>query len=190
MPAPEQEALDRLTGRTDIAGSYSYHPVRKHAVTAAGGNSYGYDANGNMTSRNGATIAWTSYNLPSSLSAAGYTASFNYAPDRSRWRQVATYSGGTETTIYVAGLVEKLTTAARVHWKHRIAVPAGEVQVVRRSDGTNEVLYITTDHLGSTDTVTDVSGNPIIPTRGNRKIPTHHCEGDSDGSGRSTADRT
>ena len=161
MPAPEQEALDRLTGRTDIAGSYSYHPVRKHAVTAAGGNSYGYDANGNMTSRNGATIAWTSYNLPSSLSAAGYTASFNYAPDRSRWRQVATYSGGTETTIYVAGLVEKLTTAARVHWKHRIAVPAGEVQVVRRSDGTNEVLYITTDHLGSTDTVTDASATVL-----------------------------
>ena len=161
MPAPEQEALDRLTGRTDIAGSYSYHPVRKHAVTAAGGNSYGYDANGNMTSRNGATIAWTSYNLPSSLSAAGYTASFNYAPDRSRWRQVATYSGGTETTIYVVGLVEKLTTSTRVHWKHRIAVPAGEVQVVRRSDGTNEVLYITTDHLGSTDTVTDASASVL-----------------------------
>ena len=155
------DAIGNVTSRTDIAGSYSYDPLRKHAVTAAGGNSYGYDANGNMTSRNGATIAWTSYNLPSSLSASGYTASFNYAPDRSRWRQVATYSGGTETTIYVAGLVEKLTTAARVHWKHRIAVPAGEVQVVRRSDGSNEVLYITTDHLGSTDTVTDASASVL-----------------------------
>ena len=35
-----------------------------------------------------------------------------------------------------------------------------------------------------------VSGNPIIPTCGNRKIPTHHCEGDSDGSGKPTDDRT
>lgn len=33
-----------------------------------------------------------------------------------------------------------------------------------------------------------VSGNPIIPTRGNRKIPTHHGEGASDGSGRPTDD--
>ena len=161
MPWPEQEALDRLTSRTDLAGTFTYDPVRKHAVTSAGGVSYGYDANGNMSTRNGATIAWTSYNLPASLSASGYTASFNYAPDRSRWRQIATYTGATETTIYVAGLVEKLTTSARVHWKHRIAVPAGEVQVIRRSDGTNDVFYITTDHLGSTDTVTDASATVL-----------------------------
>ena len=130
-------------------------------MTAAGGNSYAYDANGNMSTRNGAAITWTSYNLPATLSASGYTASFNYAPDRSRWRQIATYSGSTETTIYVAGLVEKLTTSVRVHWKHRIAVPSGEVQVVRRSDGTNDVFYITTDHLGSTDTVTDAAANVL-----------------------------
>lgn len=135
--------------------------MRKHAVAAAGGNSYAYDANGNMSTRNGAAITWTSYNLPATLSASGYTASFNYAPDRSRWRQIATYTGSTETTIYVAGLVEKLTTSVRVHWKHRIAVPSGEVQVVRRSDGTNDVFYITTDHLGSTDTVTDAAANVL-----------------------------
>jgi len=114
-----------------------------------------------MSTRNGAAITWTSYNLPAALSASGYTASFNYAPDRSRWRQIATYTGSTDTTIYVAGLVEKLTTSVRVHWKHRIAVPSGEVQVVRRSDGTNDVFYITTDHLGSTDTVTDAAANVL-----------------------------
>ena len=155
------DAIGNVTSRTDIAGTFTYDPVRKHAVTSAGGVSYGYDANGNMSTRNGATIAWTSYNLPASLSASGYSASFNYAPDRSRWRQIATYTGATETTIYVAGLVEKLTTSTRVHWKHRIAVPSGEVQVVRRSDGTNDVFYITTDHLGSTDTVTDASATVL-----------------------------
>ena len=65
------DAIGNVTSRSDIAGSYNYDPVRKHAVTAAGGNSYAYDANGNMSTRIGATIAWTSYNLPSSLSASG-----------------------------------------------------------------------------------------------------------------------
>ena len=112
--------------------------------------------------RNGSTITWTSDNLPASLSASGYTASFNYAPDRSRWRQISTYSGGTETTIYVGGLVEKLTTSTRVHWKHRIPTPSGEVQVIRRSDGTNDVFYVTTDHLGSTDAVTNAAGSVLV----------------------------
>ena len=35
-----------------------------HAVTAAGSNTYTYDANGNMTTRNGAISSWISYDLP------------------------------------------------------------------------------------------------------------------------------
>ena len=155
------ETYGNVTSRSDV-GNYAYHATRKHAVVTAGANSYAYDANGNMSTRNGATITWTSYNLPASLSAGGYTATFNYAPDRSRWRQISTYSGGTETTIYVGGLVEKLTTSTRVHWKHRIPTPSGEVQVIRRSDGTNDVFYVTTDHLGSTDAVTNAAGAVVV----------------------------
>ncbi len=151
------DALGNVTSRSDV-GSYGYHAVRKHAVVSAGSNSYTYDANGNMATRNGSTLTWTSDNLPASLSASGYTASFNYAPDRSRWRQVSTYAGATETTIYVGGLLEKLTTSVRVHWKHRIPTPSGEVQVIRRSDGTTDTFYVTTDHLGSTEAVMDGSG--------------------------------
>jgi RHS repeat-associated protein len=142
-------------------GSYGYHATRKHAVVSAGSNSYTYDANGNMATRNGATLTWTSDNLPASLSASGYTASFNYAPDRSRWRQVSTYAGATETTIYVGGLLEKLTSSVRVHWKHRIPTPSGEVQMIRRSDGTTDTFYVTTDHLGSTEAVMDASGTVL-----------------------------
>ena len=155
------DAIGNVTSRTDV-GSYAYHATRKHAVVSAGSNTYAYDSNGNMSTRNGSTITWTSYNLPASLSAGGYTATFNYAPDRSRWRQISTYSGGNETTIYVGGLVEKLTTSTRVHWKHRIPTPSGEVQVIRRSDGTNDVFYVTTDHLGSTDAVMDAAGAVLV----------------------------
>jgi hypothetical protein len=57
-----------LTSRSDV-GSYTYHATRKHAVTAAGSNTYAYDANGNVITRNGATLGWASYDLPTSLAA-------------------------------------------------------------------------------------------------------------------------
>lgn len=156
------DAIGNLQSKTGV-GSYTYHPTRRHAVTSAGGVSYGYDANGNMTSRGSATIGWSSYNLPTSINApGGYSAQFAYAPDRSRWRQVSSYAGGTETTIYVGQLLEKLTTPVRTHWKHLIATPSGQVQVIRRSDGTSETLYVTTDHLGSTDAVLDAAGNAVL----------------------------
>jgi hypothetical protein len=46
------EALWTLNTANDLAS-----PTRKHAVTAAGSNSDGYDANGNVTTRNG--LSWT-----------------------------------------------------------------------------------------------------------------------------------
>ena len=37
-------------------GSYTYNATRKHAVANAGSAAYLYDANGNLTSRSGATV--------------------------------------------------------------------------------------------------------------------------------------
>ena len=157
------DAIGNITSKTGIAGTFTYHPTRRHAVTNAGGTSYGYDANGNLTSRAGATIAWSSYNLPTTINAPnGTSAQFAYTPDRARWRQISAYAGGTETTIYVGGLLEKLTTSAGTRWKHLIPTPSGQVQVVRRSDGTSESLYVVTDHLGSTDAVLDAAGGVLM----------------------------
>jgi len=64
------DSIGNLQSKTGV-GSYTYHPTRRHAVTSAGGVSDGYDANGNMTSRGGATIAWSSYNLPTVINAPG-----------------------------------------------------------------------------------------------------------------------
>lgn len=151
------DAIGNLSSRSDV-GSYTYHATRRHAVIAAGSNSYAYDANGNLTTRNGASVSWTSYNLPATLNAGGYSAQFSYAPDRARWRQVSSYATGSETTIYAGGLLEKLTTPVRTHWKHVIATPAGQVQRLRRSDGTSETLYLAADQLGSVEAVLDAAG--------------------------------
>jgi len=142
-----------ITSRSDL-GSYTYDATKKHAVTAAGSNSFAYDANGNVTTRNGATLGWASYDLPTSLVAGGNTASFAYTPDRTRWRQIATTAGVTETTIYVAGIVEKVVKPSITLWKHYVTTPTGTGAVyVRRSDGSSDTYYLTTDQLGSTDRI-------------------------------------
>ena len=156
------DAIGNLTSKTGV-GSYTYHATKKHAVVNAGGTGYGYDGNGNLISRGGATVGWSSYNYPTNIGDPnGYSAQFWYAPDRSRWKQVSTYSGATETTIYVGGLLEKFTNAVTTHWKHIVPTPSGEVQVIRRANGTSETLYVTTDPLGSTDAVLNAAGTVVM----------------------------
>ena len=51
------------------AGSYTYDPIKLHAVssisqTGGGGQSFTYEANGNMTKRNGAELLWFADNRP------------------------------------------------------------------------------------------------------------------------------
>ncbi|MCM2311592.1 MAG: hypothetical protein NDI84_09320, partial [Steroidobacteraceae bacterium] len=153
------DALGNLTSKSDV-GSYTYDATKIHAVTAAGANSYAYDANGNMTSRNGSTVIWTSYDLPNRIDNGTSTVSYMwYGPDRRLWRQQATTAGVTETTTYVGDVVEKVTKDGVTTWKHYVEAPTGTAAVyLRRSDGTASTYYLTHDHLGSTDKVLDAQG--------------------------------
>lgn len=153
-------AYDLIGNITSKDGStYTYHATRKHAVTAAAGNTYTYDANGNVATKNGSTISWTSYNYPSSIAGSGVSSQFSYGPDRQRFKQVGNYSGGTETTHYVGGILEKLVTSTRTHFKHYVAGPTGLVATyTRRTDATEDAFYFTKDHLGSVDSVTNQAG--------------------------------
>ncbi|HSC08278.1 MAG TPA: FG-GAP-like repeat-containing protein [Steroidobacteraceae bacterium] len=154
------DLMGNIQTKTGILGTYSYHGIKKHAVTTAGSFSFAYDANGNVSTRNGSTITWYSYNLPNTISASGSNSSqFLYAPDRSRWKQVASYAGTAETTIYIGGLIEKVTLGAVTSWRHYIAGASGAVAVyTRKSGAADEMHYLTRDHLGSVDSVTNGSG--------------------------------
>ena len=157
----DYDLIGNISSRSDV-GTYSYHASKKHAVTAAGSNTFAYDANGNVITRNGATLGWASYDLPTALVAGSNSASFAYAPDRSRWRQVATTAGVTATTIYVAGILEKVSKPSLTLWKHTVIGPTGLGAVyVRRSDGTADTYYLTTDHLGSTDKILKAAGSTL-----------------------------
>jgi RHS repeat-associated protein len=144
-------------------------------VRNAGGVIYCYDANGNMSSRGGQATTWFSYNLPNTINGGATVSSqFFYTPARARWKQVANYSGTTETTIYVGGLLEKSTRSGVTAYRHYIQGGSGVVAVYSRlSSGTNSTTYVAADHLGSNSVLMNASGgvlaNLSYGAQGNRR---------------------
>lgn len=163
-------AIGNIKNKTDVSESdYNYTDTQPgcsyyshsqpHAVRKAGGAVYCYDPNGNMTSRNGSTITWTSFNMPSVInSSSSQSSTFTYTPNRDRKKQVAVYDDHTETTIYVGGLLEKLTMGGTAYFRHYI--PAGSGRVIHtRWGSSSETYYVATDHLGGSNAITNGSGN-------------------------------
>lgn len=150
------DLLGNITSKSDF-GNYSYHASKKHQVTSAGSISMAYDLNGNMTSRGTTSISWTSYNYPLCITkGADCTAStaqyskFSYTPDRQYWKQVARFAPDkTATTLYIGGILEKVTTSAGTDFRHYIPAGGTTVVVSRQDNGTNRVFYVNSDHLGS-----------------------------------------
>jgi len=158
------DAIGNITWKMGI-GSYTYHATKKRAVIQAGTHSYGYDANGNLTSRDGSTISYTSYNLPSGINAGSNSSTLSYGAFRNRSKQVAVTAGITETTIYVGGLLEKVTRGSITEYRHRIEGGAGLAALyTRRTSGSplTDTYYVHSDHLGSPELMTNSSGASVI----------------------------
>jgi RHS repeat-associated protein len=111
------------------AGSYTYPAAgspRPHAVTAANGKTYSYDACGNMTNRNGQVLSYDQENQLKQLTGTN-TVTFGYADGGQRlWRQ-----GGT-LDIFIGGIYELRGTKVLCHvfaGGRRICTfePAGQV---------------------------------------------------------------
>ena len=71
------DAIGNVTWKSDV-GNFTYHATKRRAVVSAGSNSYGCDANGNMTTRNGSTLSYTSYNLPTSIASGSNSSTLAY----------------------------------------------------------------------------------------------------------------
>jgi len=162
------DAMGNITSRSDVAAgaTWTYDPSRKHAVTQAGSSSftYTYDANGNAISRNGSIIGWTSYNYPSGVGTSTESATFDYGPDRQRWRMIYTGGSGTETTYYATPLFEAVYTSAGTDFRHYIYATGRPVVVVSRTTaGAIDVRSLLTDHQGGVSSiVTDSTGVLLV----------------------------
>ena len=158
------DAIGNISWKQGI-GNYSYHATKKRAVIAAGSHSYGYDANGNLTSRDGSTIGYTSYNLPGVINAGSNSSTISYGAYRNRYKQVAVTAGVTETTIYIGGMLEKVTRAGVTEYRHRIEGGNGTAAIyVRRSSGSpaTETYFVHRDHLGSPELITNGAGAAVV----------------------------
>ncbi|MBI3244284.1 MAG: hypothetical protein HYZ49_18550 [Chloroflexi bacterium] len=124
--------------------------VRPHAVTGLStGESYSYDANGNMTTRveGGSTYTQTFdvENRLASVVVGTQTTTFVYDADGALVKKVkpdgtsTLYLGSYEVELSAGGTVTKKTTY----------YPAGGAMRVDIVGGTNTVYYMLSDHLGS-----------------------------------------
>ena len=159
-------------------GTYSYNAsgpssVRPHAVAAIvpGGTglvnaAYTYDDNGNMTSGNGRSVAWTSFNKVETIARGTTTVAFDYNGEHTRIRQVTS----SRTTLYLndpaSGVsLEKSTgSGGAVTWN--LYIRAGDGLVAQRVEhippgggaAAVSTLYFVSDHLGSIAVIMDGTG--------------------------------
>ncbi|MFZ1906784.1 MAG: RHS repeat-associated core domain-containing protein [Steroidobacteraceae bacterium] len=125
-----------------------------------------YDGNGNATARQGNSIVWSSYNYPTTVNAgSGSTAetvAFAYGPDRKRWQQMYTGNGTSETTNYVGGLLEVVSSGSTTTYRHYIYAGNEPVVVYARSSAGTTFRYTLSDHQGSVSDFTYSSGSSVV----------------------------
>lgn len=162
------DAMGDITARSDVAGgaTWTYDSTRKHGVTQAGSSAftYAYDANGNVSSRNGSIIGWTSYNYPSGVTTSAESASFDYGPDRQRWRMIYSGAAGVETTYYATPMFEAVYTSGGTDFRHYIYAGGRPVVAISRTTaGAINVRSLLADRQGGISSiVTDSTGASLV----------------------------
>lgn len=119
-----------------------------YGVTAAGGNSYRYDAYGNVTTLGSRTAQYDVFNKPTRI---GNT-QFVYGPTHEK---VKTISGGTTTYHYAGGSYLEESSGTSLTSKAYV----GGYYLHETTAGTTTEHYLHFDHLGSVEAISDADGN-------------------------------
>jgi RHS repeat-associated protein len=133
-----------------------------------------------MSSRQGQIIQWSSYNDPITLSAgSGSTAesvTLAYGPDHARWQQSYTGNGMSETTNYIGGLMDVVSSGSAVDYRHYIYAGSEPVAVFsRKNSGVNTLSYFLSDPQSTVAKIVNSSGGVVVSESftpfGNRRNP-------------------
>lgn len=162
------DSIGNITHRQDVGAQdmiYTYNPAIPHAVTSAGGLSYGYDAAGRQNLRpfggRQHAMNYTAFDKPREVfdgdGTAGCSSVARYGYDADGNRVLKTGSNG--TTLYVGALYERDTDTSGATWdQYQVTAYGRPVAVVKRVTSGGEPAYLHADHLGSVSAVTR-SGN-------------------------------
>ncbi|MGH7866644.1 MAG: hypothetical protein ACREP9_03180, partial [Candidatus Dormibacteraceae bacterium] len=162
------DPMGDITSRSDVAGgaTWTYDPVHLHQVTQAGSASYKYmyDANGNMKTRQGVSITWSSYNYPTyfSADANGESVGFSYGADRRAWYEQTNGSAGLEKMYDVDGLFDDVNSAGADDFRHYVYANGEPVAIVSRKSSGTTIHYLLSDHQGSIAAITDSTGAVVV----------------------------
>ena len=170
--------IGNILNKSDVYGTYSYPAsgagsIQPHAVTQAGGVSYFYDANGNVTSASGGglwtSVTPTSFNLPGNIVGTSSQYFWRYGPDFQRLREDRNSAGTTRTTWFFqpdneGGLSfeQEIEPDGTIVNRHYISIGQKKIATFS-SSGTGPVAisrkdYWHVDHLGSIIGVSNATG--------------------------------
>jgi YD repeat-containing protein len=139
-----------------------YTGTRPHAVTSTSdGKAFDYDANGNMTDRDGQTLTWDAENRLTEVVSGTTTVRFSYDGQGRRVKKEVVSGTTTETTIYIGPHFEVAVSGTQtISTSYYYAL--GRAVAMRTKEGVTEtVYYLHGDHLGSTSVVSDEDGNEV-----------------------------
>ena len=160
------DAGGRIRSKSDV-GNYAYAGTHLGGVSGvsggpAGDRSFAYDANGNMSSRNGKTISWYPYQLPKRIdSGAADYAEFVYGPDRQRIRQTARSGATSLRTWYVGPHFEVEASGATRRYRSTVFANGEAIysQVEQSTPAAFDAYFLHRDHQGSVDTLSRSVGS-------------------------------
>jgi RHS repeat-associated protein len=154
------DAIGNVTSRTDVGGGamWSYDPARPHAVTAAGSNTYSYDANGNLKRRNGSSIWWLPFNKPRAIFNEESSYTFYYDNNRNRVVETIIADGRWRSRIQVGALYEEVYDDGVKSYRLSIPTPMGIAGVWTVGDEGEFRTYNHNDLLGSVGIITNENG--------------------------------
>lgn len=132
--------------------------VQPHTLTGitAGGVTQNpvHDVAGRQTSGNGRATAYTTFDLPRSITRNGVTTTYAYDGDGRKIKETA----GTRSTTYLPGLYERRRNGATDTHVFHLSSPDGPIGQAVHTAGTTTMEYTLTDHLGSVTTTIGSTG--------------------------------
>ncbi|HFC29500.1 MAG TPA: hypothetical protein ENJ44_00485, partial [Oceanospirillales bacterium] len=164
----ESNAYDTTGNLTKkIWVNQSYNDSRPHALSSVGSTNYIYDGNGNLDHTTGGTtnktLHYYTFDKPYQITQTGtkyHQSNFRYDGNHARYYRKDIDNNAQTTTKYYLGNVEKITKSGTTTFKRYIGANLViTLPYANASQNTWDFDYLFKTHIGSTDVITDKSGN-------------------------------